>query len=66
MYCFILAASYSGSLKAFLTLPVYEAPIDNLEDVIDSGLPWGMVDYIFSMLNISMFNRFYMVKKKRR
>ena len=45
LYCVIIAASYSGALKAFLTLPVYQAPIDTLEDVLDSGLPWGMVLY---------------------
>ena len=43
LYCVIISASYSGSLKAFLTLPVYQPPIDNLKDVLDSGLPWGMV-----------------------
>ena len=43
LYCFIIAASYSGALKAFLTLPVYQPPIDTLKDVLDSGLPWGMV-----------------------
>ena len=45
LYCVIISASYSGSLKAFLTLPVYQPPIDNLNDVLDSGLPWGMVLY---------------------
>ena len=43
LYCVIIAASYSGALKAFLTLPVYQPPINNLQDVLDSGLPWGMV-----------------------
>ena len=43
LYSFLIAASYSGALKAFLTLPVYQPPIDNLKDVLDSGLPWGMV-----------------------
>ena len=43
LYSFLIAASYSGALKAFLTLPVYQPAIDTLEDVLDSGLPWGMV-----------------------
>ena len=43
LYCVIIAASYSGALKAFLTLPVYQPPINTLQDVLDSGLPWGMV-----------------------
>ena len=43
LYCVIIAASYSGALKASFTLPVYQPPIDTLKDVLDSGLPWGMV-----------------------
>ena len=43
LYSFLIAASYSGALKAFLTLPVYQPAIDTLGDVLDSGLPWGMV-----------------------
>ena len=44
LYCFIIGASYSGNLKAFLTNPGYSAPIDSLRNVLDSGLPWGMVE----------------------
>ena len=43
LYSFLIAASYSGALKAFLTLPTYQPAIDTLDDVLDSGLPWGMV-----------------------
>ena len=49
LYSFLIAASYSGALKAFLTLPVYQPAINSLEDVLDSGLPWGMV----SVTNVS-------------
>ena len=45
LYCFVISASYSGSLKAFLTTPEYGSPIDTLRDVLESGLPWGMVLY---------------------
>jgi hypothetical protein len=30
-------------LTAFLTQPGYSAPIETLTDVLESGLPWGMV-----------------------
>lgn len=45
LYCFVIGSAYSGSLKAFLTTPGYSSPIDSLGDVLDSGLPWGMVLY---------------------
>ena len=47
LYSFLIAASYSGALKAFLTLPVYQPAINSLEDVLDSGLPWGMVSVTY-------------------
>ena len=45
IYCLILSSGYSGNLKAYLTTPSYTAPMNNLKDVIDSGLPWAMVLY---------------------
>ena len=61
LFCLTLGASYSGSLKAFLTTPGYTKPINSLEEVgrrrcsvlylcvvgqvVESGLPWGMVLY---------------------
>ena len=33
MYCLILATSYAGTLKAFLTTPSYTKPISSLKDV---------------------------------
>jgi hypothetical protein len=51
LYCFVIGSAYSGSLKAFLTTPGYSSPIESLGDVLDSGLPWGMVsDYSLSIL----------------
>ena len=32
--------------QAFLTNPGLTSPIDTLEDVLGSGLPWGMVGFI--------------------
>ena len=43
LYGFIITCAYSGNLTAFLTEPGYSAPINTLEEVIQSGLPWGMV-----------------------
>ena len=45
LYCLIISNSYGGSLKAFLTSPQRTNPIDTLEQVIDSELPWEMVMY---------------------
>ncbi len=41
----VLSASYSGSLRAFLVAPLSRSAVDTAEDVLDSGLPWNMVDY---------------------
>ena len=35
------------SKKAFLTNPGLTSPIDTLQDVLASGLPWGMVVYSY-------------------
>ena len=45
LYCLLITSAYTGNLKAFLTNPGLTAPIDTLEDVVASGLPWGMVLY---------------------
>ena len=40
-----MSSSYAGNLKSFLTNPLLTKPISTLQQVIDSGLPWGMVLY---------------------
>jgi len=45
LYCLIITQSYAGNLKAYLTTPAYSKPIDTLQEVIESNLPWGMVLY---------------------
>ena len=45
IYCLIISSAYSGNLKAYLTTPMYSDPINSLKDVVESGLPWGMVLY---------------------
>ena len=42
LYSFILAASYGGSLRAFLMRPVFQKSMDTMEKVIASGLTWEM------------------------
>ena len=41
----VLSASYSGSLRAFLVVPLTRPAVDSVGDVLASGLPWNMVDY---------------------
>lgn len=45
LFCLVVTASYAGNLKAFLTTPAFTTPINTLKEVVDSGLPWGMVLY---------------------
>jgi len=45
-YGFLLTYAYSGNLTAFLTQPAYTTPIATLADVLQSGLPWGMVGLV--------------------
>ncbi len=42
---FVLSAGYGGSLRAFLTTPTYEDPINDLEGVVKSGMPWDLILY---------------------
>ena len=37
--------SYSGLLRASLISPDYTDPINSIQDVVDSGLPWKVVLY---------------------
>ena len=41
----ILTASFGGNLRAFLTKPKYEKPIDTLSDLLESGMKWDMILY---------------------
>ena len=41
LYCFIMGASYSGSVRAFLILPMPTEPIKNLIDILNSGFSVG-------------------------
>ena len=54
----IIAASYAGNLKAFLTNPTYTKPINSLTDIIDSGLPYDMVLYGKEVYKTRIFGEF--------
>ena len=43
---FILSSSYSGMLKAAMTIPLYSKPISTLTDVLESELQVEIVDYV--------------------
>ncbi len=45
LYSFVITASYGGNLSAFLLKPEFSQPINKVEDVVSSGLPWSMVLY---------------------
>ncbi|CAF2743233.1 unnamed protein product [Lepeophtheirus salmonis] len=45
IFCLIITAGYSSKLKSFLTNPIFSKSINTIEDVLESGLPWGMVNY---------------------
>ncbi len=45
LFAFLVTAGYGGNLRAFLMNPPLEDPIDTLQKVADSGLPWEMGIY---------------------
>ena len=63
LYCFIIGASYSGSVRAFLILPMSNEPIKNLIDILNSGFAVGYTytgeeASILLSHQFSEFNRF--------
>ena len=45
LYCLVISSSYCGNLRAFLITPTLTEPINYLSDVVESGLPWGLILY---------------------
>ena len=45
IFCFVMMSAYGGELKAYLTQKSYTSPIATLQDILESGLPWGMIFY---------------------
>jgi len=44
-FSFLMTASYSGNLRAYLLTPDRAKPVDSLIELFESGLPWDMVPY---------------------
>ena len=40
----VLAVAYKSSLIAFLTVPLQASPVNTLEELLSSGLQWGVRD----------------------
>ena len=40
----VLAVAYKSSLIAFLTVPLQASPVNTLEELLSSGLDWGVRD----------------------
>lgn len=40
----LLVTAYDCNLASFLTFPRYESPIDTMQQLVDSGIPWGTDD----------------------
>ncbi|CAM6053300.1 unnamed protein product [Sphagnum tenellum] len=45
MATFVVIAGYNGALRTFLLAPSLENVIETYTDILQSGLPWGMVLY---------------------
>jgi len=45
IFSFLITASYSGNLRAFLMTPERDKPIESIQDLFESGLNWNSVDY---------------------
>ena len=45
VFCFIVSAAYGGNLRAFLMDQDIEPPLDTIEKLVASGLPWNWVVY---------------------
>ncbi len=45
LFAFITTSSYAGNLKATRLNPVEEHPINNVHDIVHSGLEWHMFNY---------------------
>ena len=45
MYALVITASYAGEIRSFFINPGTTAPLDNLREVVDSDLDWGLILY---------------------
>ncbi len=44
-FTLLMASAYSGNLRALLLRPIPGNTVDTVPDVVDSGMPWKVVDY---------------------
>ncbi len=54
MYAFIMTAAYGGELRAALLKPKYGPTIDSIKDIVDSGLPWKLVNYGDTVVEVAL------------
>ncbi len=45
LYCLILGASYSSSLKSYMTTPLMVESLDSIKDIVNGPLPWKYTRY---------------------
>lgn len=60
----VTVATYSGNLVAVLTFPKIRNPINTFEDVLYSGLKWGVFDgeALIEQLHVSYYNKLFFRK----
>ena len=44
-YCLIISKGYQGVLRSFMIVPVRTKPINQLSEILESGLEWEMISY---------------------
>jgi len=45
LYALVITASYAGEIRSFFINPGLSSPLDNLGEVVKSGLGWGLILY---------------------
>ena len=45
LYALVITASYAGEIRSFFINPGTTSPLDNLRQVVDSNLGWGLILY---------------------
>ena len=45
LYALVITSSYAGEIRSFFINPGTTTPIDHLDNVVQSGLGWGLILY---------------------
>ena len=45
LYALVATSSYAGEIRSFFINPGTTSPLDNLGEVVESGLGWGLILY---------------------